>query len=69
MGDDDMNIFRKSLSLSFLFIFGCSSGMSNEEIIAAKKECDVAGLDAQFVINGWNYSVSAIHCMPKEEKR
>lgn len=49
-----------------LLISGCDKPMTRAEIIAAVKECEDAGMQAQIIMNGFTYKPYYVHCIVKE---
>ena len=50
-------------TLLFLFLL-TACGMSRQEQIQALKECEDAGLEAEIIHNGMDYSIARINCLP-----
>lgn len=54
-------------ALFILFcITGCSSNLSNEEIVSQSKFCEENGMKSVAVFNGFTYKITDIICYPKE---
>ncbi len=52
-------------AVSLFFLLGCGD-MTNEQVIAATKQCEDARMRPQVVGNFWTYGIYKINCLPKE---
>lgn len=51
-----------------LGLAGCDQPMTNDQIIAETKKCEDAGLDVSVGVDGWNWNITHITCVPKIPK-